>query len=339
MHPAFDKFLQRFSDNFGVGFVPVVLLVRADASPIFFDIGALASFRDLIAISVISQNRALELVHPRGHRVVFGEAFGFYPWMIDKHYEHLIGQTPAILGIHEVGKLRGQSSPALFRTPVTGAALDEPLLAELLRRWQQRYGSDEPDWPDIALFRSLNMAYHASLMPAATDATFLDVGRLISLWVSALEILTHPGGKKEVRRDDVLNLIDGADSERPALSERLYDTGGRQKVKRGLAAWLCQQLYNCRNDFLHGNPVTRDSLLLPTSQRSIFHYAAPLYRIALSAFLPLRFDQRMPPPSDPRAIGAYVADLVEFRRPQRVIEDALLTAQAKPDTTENAHGL
>lgn len=49
-------------------------------------------------------------------------------------------------------------------------------------------------WDDVALTRSLNMAYHASLLPAGTDTTFYDVGRIVSLWVSAFEILVHPGG-------------------------------------------------------------------------------------------------------------------------------------------------
>jgi hypothetical protein len=98
---------------------------------------------------------------------------------------------------------KGQSSPTLFRTALDAADLDQPLLAALLSRWQQRYQASEPDWADIALFRSLNMAYHSSLLPAA-DTTFYDLGRLVSLWVSAFEILVHPGGNGQANRDKVL---------------------------------------------------------------------------------------------------------------------------------------
>jgi len=187
--PVFRRFLGRFSDNFGEKFEPAVLLVRSDAPPTFFEIATLASFRDLVAISAVTYNRALELRQPRGHRVVFGEAFAIYPWMLDKHYEDVIGSTPAILGTHEVAKFKGQSSPTVFRTALHAGDVDQSLLTALLQRWQSRYDAADPAWADIALFRSLNMAYHASLLPAATDTTYYDIGRLVSLWVSAFEIL------------------------------------------------------------------------------------------------------------------------------------------------------
>src|SRR5216683_8221359 len=60
-HPTFRRFLGRFSDNFGAKFEPTLLLVRADAPPAFLDVTTLASFRDLIAISAVAYNRALEL--------------------------------------------------------------------------------------------------------------------------------------------------------------------------------------------------------------------------------------------------------------------------------------
>src|SRR5216684_2879138 len=113
--PMFRRFLGRFADNFGQKFEPSVHVLRADAPPKFLEIGALASFRDLIAISAVAYNRALELRHGPGHRVLFGEAFAVYPWMLDKHYEVVIGSTPAILGTHEVASFKGQSSPAIFR--------------------------------------------------------------------------------------------------------------------------------------------------------------------------------------------------------------------------------
>jgi hypothetical protein len=169
-------------------------LVHAEAPPSFGEVTTIAGFRDLIAISAVAYNRALALCHPRGHRVMFGDAFAIYPWMLDKDYEDLIGNTPAILGTHEVAKFKGQCSPAIFRTAPDGRDLDQPLLSKLLHRWRRRYETSRPDWADMALFRSLNMAYHASLLPTATDTTFYGVGRLAALWVSAFEILVHPVG-------------------------------------------------------------------------------------------------------------------------------------------------
>jgi len=329
--PIFRRFLGHFADNFGQKFEPTVLLLRADAPTGFREVGALASFRDLIAISVVTYNRAQELRHPRVYRALFGEAFAIYPWMLDKHYKCVIGSTLALLGIHEVAKFKGQSSPAIFRMSVDSDAIDQPLLATLLGRWRRHYEVAEPDWSNTALFRSLNMAYHASLLPAATDTTFYDIGRLVSIWVSAFEILVHPGGRGQANRDKVFDLLEALPWQLQRMTNLSYDTGGKTKVKRTLASWLYQALYDCRNNFLHGNPVTRDDLILPVSGRTVFEYAAPLYRLALTSFLPLIFGRTTPAVSDTLAFGAHISDHMEFIGPQRKIEEAVLTAMQAPE--------
>ncbi len=329
-HPSFKRFLNRFADNFGEKFEPSVLILNMTAPPIFRDVTALASFRDLIALSAVTHGRALELRHPRGHRVLFGEAFAIYPWMLDRHYQDVIGSTPAILGMHELSRFKGQSSPALFRTSLGESDIDQPLVAALMARWRRRYEAAEPAWEDVALMRSLNMAYHASLLPAGTDTTFYDVGRVVSLWVSAFEILVHPGGSGQVNRDKVFEMIERTPWAVSESSQLVHDTGGKTKVKRTLASWLYQVLYECRNDFLHGNPVNRSNLFLPTPQRTIFEYAAPLYRIALTAFLPLTYGIPIPSAEDERAFGAYIADRMDFMGPQNSTEEALLTATRPP---------
>jgi hypothetical protein len=200
-----------------------------------------------------------------------------------------------------------------------------------MARWRRRYDSAEPAWEDVALMRSLNMAYHASLLPAGTDTTFYDVGRVVSLWVSAFEILVHPGGSGQANRDKVFEMIERTAWAIPASAQLAHDTGGKTKpVKRTLASWLYQVLYQTRNDFLHGNPVDRSNLFLPTPQRTIFEYAAPLYRVALTAFLPLGHDTPMPSSDDPNAFGAYIVDHMDFVQPQKNAEEALLTATRPP---------
>ncbi|MBN9560769.1 MAG: hypothetical protein J0H14_08585 [Alphaproteobacteria bacterium] len=329
-HPTLRRFLNRFADNFGQKFEPALLILNAAAPPIFRDVTALASFRDLIAVTAVTHGRALELRHPRGHRVLFGEAFAIYPWMLDRHYEDVIGSTPALLGTHELSCFKGQSSPALFRTSLGESDIDQPLLAALMARWRRRYEAAEAAWADVALMRSLNMAYHASLLPAGTDTTFYDVGRVVSLWVSAFEILVHPGGNGQANRDKVFEMIERAPWAIQESGQLAHDTGGKTKVKRTLASCLYQVLYECRNDFLHGNPVERSNLFLPTPQRTIFEYAAPLYRIALTAFLPLTYGVPMPSAKDARAFGAYIADRMDFMGPQKSTEEALLTATRPP---------
>lgn len=63
---------------------------------------------------------------------------------------------------------------------------------------------------------------------------------------------------------------------------------------------------------------------------TIFEYAAPLYRIALTAFLPLSYDAPMPSATDAEAFGGYIADRMTFMDPQKTAEEALLTATQTP---------
>src|SRR5690606_31308449 len=121
------------------------------------------------------------------------------------------------------------------------------------------------------------------------------------------EILVHPGGSGQANRDKVFELIESTPWAIPASGQARHETGGKAKVKRSLASWLYQVLYECRNDFLHGNPVERSNLLLAIPQRSIFEYAAPLYRLALTSFLPLTYPAQMPSSEDAAAFGAYIA--------------------------------
>ncbi|MEQ8747368.1 hypothetical protein [Pyruvatibacter sp.] len=232
--------------------------------------------------------------------------------------------------MHKLSRFKGQSSPTLFRTSIGKNDIDQPLLAELMARWRRRYEMDEPAWENVALMRSLNMAYHASLLPAGTETTFYDVGRVVSLWVSAFEILVHPGKNGRANRDKVIKMIERTCWAKAESGQLVYDPGETTKEKRTLASWLCQMLYDCRNDFLHGNHVERSKLVLPTPQRTIFEYAAPLYRIALTAFLPLTYQVAIPSADDPHAFAAWTNDPMGFMRPQKTTEEALLTATHPP---------
>lgn len=81
--------------------------------------------------------------------------------------------------------------------PIDQSDIDRPLLVTLMKRWVRRYEAAEPAWQDVALIRSLNMAYHASLLPAGTDTTFYDVTVVMILlqgtpsWHSMIVVAIH----------------------------------------------------------------------------------------------------------------------------------------------------
>ena len=79
-----------------------------------------------------------------------------------------------------------------------------------------------------------------------------------------------------------------------------------------------------RNDFRHGNPVTAETLKLVKRQDSVLFFAAPLFRLALTAFLDLRSPE-LSDASDDQEYNHFAGGL-PFSGAQRLAEDAILKA-------------
>jgi hypothetical protein len=327
-HPRFGSFLSRFSDEFGQGVEPAVILRASDASQGFCTTEAIAGFRDVIALSVIPLSWANQLASPHQFRTYYSDAFTFYPWMLDRHFEHLMAQTPAMMGIQDIEEFGGQTLPAVPPAPMGLFEIDEQLLTILLAAWRRRFSSGRPSWRDLALFRSLNMAQQASRMPAGPEATIYDLGRQIGLWVSAFEILAHTGAGGRSDLGKVIDLIDRAPWHIKACRLKLYGILKKGKaVRRGvLGTKLYRMLYDLRNDFLHGNPITRSDLThrrrLPTVSWAA--YAAPLYRVALASFLEAEPNLTLLPPGVAEGSASPIS--TRLRQEHRTYEKALATA-------------
>ena len=324
-YPNFRKFMLRFDDTFKNRIHPTLILRRADV-PEYLTAGEVAaSFRDLLVASMVPYARSRNIISDNfRYQAAYSSYFWVYPWMIDRNYEHIIASTPAILALHETAAFKGQSSPDPSPVTVRRKDFDEPLLQELLRRWMARYNFDNPVWENIALFRSLNMANQASLIPAGADATIHDFGRIIGLWVAAFEILVHPGGKGRANPEKVFDLLERVPWIDKRCRYRRFETGTRRKsVRRNLACWVYKQMYSCRNDFLHGNPVENSDLMIRNSGRPINSIAPALYRLGLASFLRLSWNEQLPPPDDAEALAEYWGRQSEFATPQRDMEKAL----------------
>ena len=319
-HGNFQTFMSRFQDTRGSRIAPTLIICRTDVPELFRKLDVAASFRDLLVASTVPLARSRTIIDgPNLHRVNYSSFFWVYPWMLDKHNENITAHTPAILALHDVDQFRGHSSPELSRTTLLRGDFDEPLLQELLRRWMARYETINPQWADVALFRSLNMAHQASLLPAGADAVIHDDGRMVGLWTAAFEILVHPGGDGQVNLKKVFELLQKV----PWID--------KQNEGKSLACWLYKCINSCRNDFLHGNPVTRESLLLPESGRLLTSHAATLYRLALSSFLDLAWKEPVPEGEDVQAFAASITRELEFQEPQKTCEEALKLCRVSVD--------
>ena len=309
LHRNFGTFLNQFNDTHNNSIVPTLIIRRTDVPEPLNLLDAAASFRDLIVASTVPLARARDIIHDNAiDRLRYSSFLSTYPWMIDRNYDHIIANTPAVLALHNVDQFTGHSSPELSRCSLRRRDFDEPLLQELLRRWTARYLSAQPEWSDVALFHSLNMVNQACLIPAGADAVLHDFGRTIALWSAAFEILVHPGTSGQTNVNKVFELLENVPWINRKLGFRHYRIDYRQQtVRQNLGCWLYHRIHLCRNAFMHGNPVKPTTLQVPKSRRPLFYHAAVLYRLALTSFLSLAWKEATPDCDNPVALGEYAA--------------------------------
>lgn len=326
--PNLETFLTRFADSHGQEVEPSVLLIQRAPSGDWDRVLPLASFRDLVSAAVVPRTRAETMLNGRNWGgASFADAFDFYPWMLDRHYDGMIATTSGLTGVHQVQDFHGQSSPGIARAFVDGSTWDGTLLERLLQRWKTAIAKTELDWADRALFRSLNMANQASMMPtAASDTTVYDVGRTIILWVSAFEVLFHAGIGGNIDREGVMDALERVEWLTAPCRAPVHPLVRPRKGKPPTAVIPASHLYDrlnaVRNQFAHGNPIAPALLQLAQQGSSLFHVAAPLYRMALTSFLEMKVPEILSM-DDPVAFGQAMAERMGFLDDQRLFERAL----------------
>ena len=333
-HPALDAFLNAFRNEFGVQVFATVAIFRDDAPETVKTKAALNGFRDAVCVSAIVAGHSLTLTSKRPLGVLYSNAFDVYPWFLGRQDETIVAFTPAMGGFHEVSHLRPQSAAGLGERFLTESHMDRALLGELLKRWRDCFGTGNETAEHRRLFRSLDMARAASKMPGEADATYFDAGRAVAMWISAFEILVHDGKRADLER--VLSLLNQPRWLRKELKAQDRVLDGKKPVQTNRAGALYKRLYDVRNDFLHGNPVTPETLKLAKRQQSVLFFAAPLFRLALTAFLNLRFSETLLDTANDEDRGRHIAKRMAFNRPQRLAEDAILLADEAPDQTPPA---
>jgi hypothetical protein len=138
-HPGLKRFLGAFRDEFGIRVCPTIAMIRRDAPEFVRSDTALGGFRDAVCISAIVAGWSAKSARAG---IIHSDAFDLYPWFPGLH-GHLGTVTPAMVGMHSVEKLRGQSAPALGRRSLSDERYRPPLarsaygaMGELLRGWR-----------------------------------------------------------------------------------------------------------------------------------------------------------------------------------------------------------
>lgn len=331
--------LGNFKNEFGVRIRPGVMAYRRGAQGKVASIEAMSAFRDAVCIAALTQSHALFLRGGLNFRIHFSDAFDFYPWYLGKNSTpedivKIVADTPAMLGIHSLAKLHPQGAPAISRRELSADECDKPLLAALISAWEREFSQNQGGASERRLFRSLDMARSALRMPGGADASVFHIGRAIALWVSAFEILAHDGGSSARRVVDLLSRAT-LHSESLAKCEHIVSFRG-VAAEVGLCGAIYMKVYAARNDFLHGNEITDNALRFVPGGHNLVHYCAPLYRLALTAYLDLVYPEPAPAADEGvEAMVGWVSASIDYDRPQREIELALLTAREPAAKSES----
>jgi hypothetical protein len=327
--PAVETFLSAFRDEFGSQIWPTIAMVREGAPPRVRTPTALGGFRDAVCVSAIVAGHSGGIKLNDGG-IIYSDAFDVYPSFPSPLLEGRIGAiTPALVGIHHVERLHPQPAPALGRRYLSASAIDQPLLGAILARWNRCFVDGENSIEDRRLFRALEMARAASKMPGGSDATEYDAGRAAALWVSAFEILAHDGNRADF--GGVLSLLGRVQWLSPKLKAQDRQLSySRTIIQTNLAGSIYKRLYNARNDFLHGNPITDETLIVEKCRKRVDWFAASLFRLALTGYLNLRFSETLSDSADDQDRERHDARGKRFRAAQCLSEDAILVADEPP---------
>lgn len=248
------EMLNRFSTGAGTRYRPGCLLVRSNIPVAARRQETLAAFRNICAIATISAFRATLLAHPYAAqwRVAWSDHFRFGPY-ITGHSGWVQAFGGPVRGMDD--EIPSQKAAGGFGNPTDFTLLiDQQLLGRLFKAWRRCYLQGRDRIKFRRLFRALEVAFHASSYPADGLTSINDVGIRLALWVSAFEVLCHPGGNVDKR------VVQAEISQTPFLKKRLlakrFTVSHRQTDYRAtLPEALYDDLYWTRNQFLHGMPV------------------------------------------------------------------------------------
>jgi hypothetical protein len=325
--PAVASLIQNFTDQFGKQRYPCALLNRKDAPGSIKSLDAIVSFRNIFALSCLLYACPRTIKSRNVFFPLWLDFFDFYPISLtrDPNFLHIL--SPAINGTNQPQKFRAQVSPGLPDSAHLRFTPDDRILSPLLHVWTREFTKAKTSGRKTrVLFRSLEIAYQAAGVPTRNRSTIYDFGSHIGLWVSAFEVLVHPR-KGDAGLRTVVALLRDFEWHSPRLRRRSFlivkswkkrnpNRWKKAKMRVNLVQNLYGELYEARNDFLHGNAVTASRLFPFRNKRrpSLTQVAPLVYKVALSCFL------KVPYTRPKQGQQPNLKDLFD----QRALENALL---------------
>lgn len=283
--------LAAFRTADGHPYRPAVLLVpRVQTFAIEERFQRMYDWRNAIAIARLLAARAMAIGEVNAVHPYWSDVFEVHPTTPSDSGGFITDGQGVLSKTFSNATLNLSHSPHLSPRAIA-MCCDNYLERALGKAYVVAHGSAEPAW-GRTVFRSLELAMAAASVRAVNAASLVDIGTTLTLWVSALEVLAWPkdnyAGRGEVHK--LLGAYQWP-SEELRSSKYTWTVEGKGKKGSSFSGNLCQflasALYDARNAFAHGRPISHDTLLAkgPDFAVSLLETAPIVFRAALVAYL------------------------------------------------------
>lgn len=285
--PEAAKLFDSFRTPGGHVHSPAAVIVRNDAPELVrTDMECLVAFRNAVAFAFILRARAALGKGAPSAEPAWSDTFDLHPTIVSPT-NRLVTRSEALLAVFSAeAEHLATHSPHI--SPC-GRRLypDAYLFRALSEIWERRYLAGDRSVFTTAVFRALEVAFLASSVANKNQGSLSEYGTQLALWISAIEVLAWPT-KGRADLPAVLALLEGFDWASDKLGEKRYQARYRQKAIAATAVQYAYSLmYGARNEFLHGNPVSAETLVPKefSTTLSLPRIASTVFRTALAAYL------------------------------------------------------
>ncbi|MCU7497191.1 MAG: hypothetical protein HF314_14070 [Ignavibacteria bacterium] len=289
-YPPVRDLLSSFININGATIKPAVLIVSKKVFRKKERHAAVVAFRNIAALCIILDGW-IPVVHAKQPNVSTTLFSDYYELFLLNGYneKYYFVKSPALHDVIYKAKLKYQPNYSLPDTKNFFLFYDNKLFNALIKLWEEYFIYNKKEHQYSALLRSLQMAYSACKMATDNFSTLYDYGTKIGLWVSAFEILFHPGGSGTIRLADIIAKLNKYEFGEPKLQNCRFNVWINKKLilDSNILGLIYKNIYDTRNDFFHGNSIERSKLHLFNLEKlpPLTHILPVIYLTALQIFL------------------------------------------------------
>ncbi len=264
---------------------PTFVLFRDEISGLDELHNCIVSFRNIVAISTILREWIPNILSGDSgiDSVLYSDYFDLFPLSSygDKYYTI---STPASNSLVGNAKVKYQRNYVLPKLNFFHIDTNDEILNSLLKLWNEHFIKRRNN-KRVSLFRSLQIVYSACKMPVDNFSTIYDYGMKLGFWVSAFEVLFHPGKNNYIGYRDILKKLSEVKFKLSILNRKMYKIDNL--LKSNVVGKAYKEIYDNRNAFFHGNTVKFNDLNLHKSDKypSLTAIAHIIFLISLYSYL------------------------------------------------------